>query len=593
MSDNSHSFPKDTPIKPALSKQLESVFSEMDASEIDWLRGYLNGLVPAQSQAVEPLLILYGTESGNAESLAEQTAERAQKIGIQTQIANMADLRVAALSKFKHLLLIVSTWGEGDPPETATDFYEAMMGESAPQLPHLNFSVLALGDTSYEHFCKTGKDFDARLEALGGNRLHARVDCDVDFDDAYSAWAEAALNAFAPLLKIDSRASNGTIVESSPKTAIKYSRKNPCIAPLSERIHLNGTGSAKDTLHLEFDLSDSGLSYEVGDSLAVQPKNSEALVDLLLKSASFDPESSVSIKGEDYPLKEALISELDITTLSVPFLTRYNGHAKNEKLAALLDGEDKSKIQDYIQGRDSIDLLVDFPAPNLSEQEFVELLRKLPPRLYSIASSQKAHPDSVHLTVGVVRYPSQGRTREGVCSTFLAERIDIDSSAKVFVTPNKNFKLPEDSDAPIIMVGPGTGIAPFRAFIQERKATGAQGKNWLFFGDQHFLSDFLYQAEWQAYQKEGILNKIDLAFSRDQKEKVYVQDKMKAHATELYQWLESGAYFYVCGDASRMARDVDSALHEIIRTEAGLSEAEAEEYIKQLKAEKRYLRDVY
>lgn len=594
MSDNSLSFPENTPIKPALSKQLKTVFSKMDASEIDWLRGYLNELVSTQNQTLEPLLILYGTESGNAESLAEQTAERAQKLGIRTQIANMADLKAAALAKFKHLLLIVSTWGEGDPPETATEFYEAMMGDSAPQLPELNYSVLALGDTSYEHFCKTGKDFDARLETLGGNRLHPRVDCDVDFDDAFSAWADAALDTFSPLLTRDAK---GLSTETNPipssKTAIKYSRKNPYLASLAERIHLNGTGSAKDTLHLEFDLTDSGLSYEVGDSLAVQPKNSEALVDLLLESGSFNPESSVSLKGEAFQLKEALISELDITTLSIPFLTRYNAHAKNTELTALLEGEDKSKVQEYIQGRDCIDLLVDFPAPNLSEQDFVELLRKLPPRLYSIASSQKAHPDSVHLTVGVVRYPSQGRTREGVCSTFLAERIDIDSTAKVFVTPNKNFKLPEDSDAPIIMVGPGTGIAPFRAFIQERKVTGAQGKNWLFFGDQHFLSDFLYQAEWQSYQKEGILNKIDLAFSRDQKEKVYVQDKMKAHASELYQWLESGAYFYVCGDASRMARDVDTALHEIVRSEAGLSQAEAEAYIKQLKAEKRYLRDVY
>ena len=594
MSDKTHSFPKDTPIKPALSEQLENLFSKMDASELDWLRGYLNGLIPAQSQAAEPLLILYGTESGNAESLAEQTVERAHKLGIRTQIANMADLKLTKFAQFKHLLLIVSTWGEGDPPETATDFYEAIMGDSAPQLADLNYSVLALGDTSYEHFCKTGKDFDARLETLGGKRLHPRVDCDVDFDDDYSAWADAVLKAFAPLLTSDSKgACMGTNLDPKPKAAIAYSRKNPCLAPLSERIHLNGSGSAKNTLHLEFDLSGSGLRYEVGDSLAVQPKNSEALVNLLLESASFDPECSVSIKGESHPLKEALISELDITTLSIPFLTRYNAKAENAQLTALLDRKDKSKIQDYIQGRDCIDLLQDFPAPNLSAQDFVDLLRKLPPRLYSIASSQKAHPDSVHLTVGVVRYPSQGRTREGVCSTFLAERIEIDSVAKVFVTPNKNFKLPKDSEAPIIMVGPGTGIAPFRAFIQERKAMNAQGKNWLFFGDQHFLSDFLYQAEWQTYQKEGVLNKIDLAFSRDQKEKVYVQDKMKANASELYQWLQSGAYFYVCGDASRMAKDVDTALHEIVQSEAGFSEAEAEAYIKQLKTEKRYLRDVY
>lgn len=585
-----NNFPKNTPLNPAISEKLASLFSEMQADEINWLREHLNALARKTADKASELLVLYGTESGNAESLAEQTVEKANQLGFKAKISNMADISLATLKKVDNLFVIVSTWGEGDPPESATEFYEAFMGDSAPKLDPINYSVLALGDTSYEHFCKIGKDFDTRLESLGGNRLFERQDCDVDFDDDFAAWSDGALKAFSNVLTLDS--SVGTVSKQS-KTAVKYSRKNPCQSDLSERINLNGTGSAKETMHLEFDLSETGLTYEAGDSLAVQSKNSDQLVNTLLKTIKFDPSTSISVKDETYSLGEALKSVLDITTLSIPFLTRYNAIANNQTLADLLEDEDKSNIQDYINGRDLIDVLIDYPAKELSPQSLVDLLRKLPPRLYSIASSQKAHPDSVHLTVAVVRYETHGRKREGVCSSFLADRLDLETTADVFVTPNKNFKLPENTDAPIIMVGPGTGIAPFRAFMQERKALGAKGKNWLFFGDQHFITDFLYQAEWQAYQKEGLLSKIDLAFSRDQKEKVYVQDKMLANARELYAWLESGAYFYVCGDASRMAHDVDKALHQIVQEQAGISEEAAVEYVKTLKSEKRYLRDVY
>ena len=586
----SNNFPKNTPLSSSVSEKLASLFSEMQADEINWLREHLNALAQKAADKASELLILYGTESGNAESLAEQTVEKANKLGFKAKISNMAEISLATLKKADNLLVIVSTWGEGDPPETAADFYEAFMADSAPKLDPINYSVLALGDTSYEQFCKIGKDFDARLESLGGNRLFERKDCDVDFDDDFAEWSDGALKAFSSVLTLDS---NNSSENTKTKTAVKYSRKNPCKSELSERINLNGTGSAKETMHLEFDLSGTGLTYEAGDSLAVQPKNSDDLVSTLLETTQFNPSTSVSIKDETYSLGEALKSVLDITTLSVPFLKRYNAIANNQALAGLLDNEDKSNIQNYINGRDLIDVLIDYPAKELTAQSLVDLLRKLPPRLYSIASSQKANPDSVHLTVAVVRYETHGREREGVCSTFLANRLDLDTTADVFVTPNKNFKLPENTDAPIIMVGPGTGIAPFRAFMQERKALGAKGKNWLFFGDQHFITDFLYQAEWQAYQKEGLLNKIDLAFSRDQKEKVYVQDKMLANASELYAWLESGAYFYVCGDASRMAHDVDKALHQIVQEQAGLSEEAAAEYIKKMKSEKRYLRDVY
>ncbi len=590
MSLKSHNLPLDAPFDPITAKQISSIISKMSSNEVAWLAKHLS---KTNTELLDnELIIIYGTESGNAENLAEQNSEKAKQLGFKTKVINMADITLDQFTSFENFLIIVSTWGEGDPPESATEFYNEFMSDKAPKMDNKNYSVLALGDTSYEHFCKIGKDFDLRLEKLGANRISNRVDCDVDFEDSHNEWSNKTLNKFSELLKINKNTSK-IKAELANKEPVKYTRKNPLKSSLKERINLNGFGSSKETVHLEFDLTDSNLTYEVGDSLAVQPINSDRLVDKLLGITQFSPDGHISIKEKSYSLRNALKSQLDITTLSIPFLNRYNAIANDKKLESLLNNVDKKLIQDYINGRDVLDTLTDFPTKNLNPQPFVDLLRKLPPRLYSIASSQKAYPDSVHLTVGVVRYKTHQRDREGVCSTFLADRIKIDSSADVFVTPNKNFKLPENPNSSIIMVGPGTGIAPFRAFIQERKATDSKGKNWLFFGDQHFLSDFLYQSEWQSYQKEGVLSKIDLAFSRDQKEKVYVQDKMKENAEELFRWLESGAYFYVCGDASKMAKDVDRTLHDIIKTQGSFSNEEAEDYVKKLKREKRYLRDVY
>ena len=350
---------------------------------------------------------------------------------------------------------------------------------------------------------------------------------------------------------------------------------------------------SKETVHLEFSLEGAGLEYEAGDALAVIPHNAEDVVDDFLQTTGLDPEGTVLVKEEDFTLRQALTSHLDITSLSLQVIKRYNEIAKDAKLAEMLDPANKTKLQAYIYGREIIDLIHEFPAREMSADALVGILRKLPPRLYSIASSPKAHPGEVHLTVGVVRYDAHGRQRKGVCSTYLADRIAEGDKAEVFVTTNKHFKVPADNDAPMIMVGPGTGVAPFRAFVEERKEIGAKGKNWLFFGDQHYLTDFLYQTEWQDHLADGILTKLDVAFSRDQKEKVYVQDRMRANSKELYAWLEQGASFYVCGDASRMATGVDVALHDIIEQEGGLGKDDAKAYVKQLKDDKRYLRDVY
>jgi sulfite reductase (NADPH) flavoprotein alpha-component len=596
--------PSTAPLAPEQVASLNSLLKGLQPEQLLWMEGFLSGLratsghavVASAAPAVTPeLTVLYGTESGNSESLADQTVKAAKGKGFKAKAVNMADIKPAKLKDVENLLVIVSTWGEGDPPETAVDFYKAIMSDKAPKMDNTRFSVLGLGDTSYEHFCSMGKDFDARLEALGARRVYDRVDCDVDYDDDFAKWHLRALSALEALVKpVADAASAGSPVATAPTAApIKYSRKNPYPAELLERVMLNGEGSAKETIHLEFSLEGSGLEYETGDALAVVPHNAEDVVEDFIKTTRLDPDGNVLIKESEYSLREALTSQLDITSLSLPVIKRYNEIAKDPKLEKLLDPANKAELQSYIYGREIIDLLHEFPAKEITADALVGIMRKLPPRLYSIASSPKAHPGEVHLTVGVVRYDAHNRKRKGVCSTYLAERIAEGEKADVFVTPNKHFKVPADNDTPIIMVGPGTGIAPFRAFVEERKAIGAQGKNWLFFGDQHYLTDFLYQTEWQDYLADGILTKLDVAFSRDQKEKVYVQDRMRANSKELFAWLEQGAYFYVCGDASRMATDVDTALHDIIAQEGGISKDEAAAYVKQLKDDKRYLRDVY
>lgn len=596
---NSHAFlPETAPFTPDQVQWLNEFLPNLQPDQLIWMEGFISGLragqggaapAAASAPAAAPALtVLFGSESGNAESLADQTVKTAAKAGFKAKAVSMGDIQPAKLKGVENLLVIVSTWGEGDPPENSVDFVETLMSDKAPKLEGTRFSVLGLGDTSYEHFCKMGIDIDARLEALGAQRVFDRKDCDVDFDDDYAAWSQGALAALSALA---APAAAPTAAAATATATVKYSRKNPFPAELNERVLLNGEGSAKETIHLEFNLEGSGLTYEAGDALAVIPHNATDVVDAILAATKLDGEATVTLKDGECTLRDALTRKLDATAISLPVLKRYNEIAQDAKLAALI--ADKEALKDYSWGREIIDVLTDFPAKTLTADQLAGTMRKLPPRLYSIASSPKAHPGEVHLTVGVVRYNSNGRSRKGVCSTFLADGIEEGSTVDVFVTPNKHFKVPANPDAPLIMVGPGTGIAPFRAFIEERQATGAKGKNWLIFGDQHYLTDFLYQTEWQDYLADGILTKLDVAFSRDQAEKIYVQDRIRENAKELYAWLEQGASFCVCGDATRMAHDVDQALHDVIAQEGGLSEAAAADYVKQLKAEKRYLRDVY
>lgn len=594
-------LPEHSPFSPAQRQSLDSLLAGLTPAQRFWLGGFLSaetGAVTALPAAPAgggvKLTVLYGTESGNSEKLADLTAKEAKKRGFKVTVKNMADITPADLEKVENLLVVVSTWGEGDPPETAAPFYKALMAETV-SLSNLRYSVCALGDTSYTKFCQTGKDVDARLEALGATRIFPRRDCDVDYEDPHAEWMDGALKAFGPANAGDGGAPAAVSFAGFPATpaAAAYDKKNPFRGELLERVLLNGKGSAKETWHYEISLEGSGLRYEPGDALGVVPVNAPDMVAGLLKAAKLNGGEEVPVNGGGKPLADALREDFDITALSRPVLEKLQQLTKSRKLATLLSEKSADKLKDYLWGRWIADAVKDFAPKGLNAGDLVSLLRKLPPRLYSISSSPLAHPDEVHLTVAAVRYQAHGLDRKGVASTYLADLVRKGDTVPVYVNENKNFRLPASQDTPIIMVGPGTGVAPFRAFVEHRAALGAPGKSWLFFGDQRYTYDFLYQIEWQEHLANGALTKLDVAFSRDQPEKVYVQHRMLERAKELYEWLQDGAHFYVCGDASRMAHDVHEALLTVIERQSGKNREFAEAYVEDLKKNRRYQRDVY
>jgi sulfite reductase (NADPH) flavoprotein alpha-component len=587
-------LPEHAPFTTDQRRALDSLLLGLDPVQRGWLSGFLAAGAPVASAAVPSkvsagkLTVLYGTESGNSESLADRTVKEAKKRGFQAVMKNMSEVSPSDLAKAANLLVIVSTWGDGEPPETAISFYKEFM-TSELALSGVRFSICALGDTSYEKFCQTGKDLDARFEALGAVRVSARQDCDVDYEDSYTGWLESSLSALAP-----ASAAPVSFVAPAALPTVEYGKKNPFSAETVDRVLLNGEGSAKETLHLEFSLDGSGLSYEPGDALAVVPVNAPDVIKAIIEAAKLTGTEEVEVKNVGRKLlADALREDYDITAISRAVLTKLAEAADSALLRELLGEGAKERLKEYNQGREIIDAIVDFAPKGLSAGALTGIFRKLPPRLYSIASSPLAHADEVHLTVAAVRYDSHGRSRKGVCSTYMADLVKAGDPVQVFVQPNKNFRLPADGSTPIIMVGPGTGVAPFRAFVEHRAALGSSGKNWLFFGDQHYTYDFLYQLEWQDFLKDGVLTRLDVAFSRDQPEKVYVQDRMIQQAKELYQWLEEGAHFYVCGDANRMAYDVHEALISVVENQAAISREAAEAYVEDLKKSKRYQRDVY
>jgi len=565
-----------------------------------WLAGFLAGVQsaramtdkqsvgkPEQAGLSAPVVnILYGTQTGNAEALAMDAASAATSRGFKPVVQGLDDVSMEAFAVMKSVIITIATYGEGEMPDNAGLFWEALTNSDMPKLPEMQFGVLALGDTGYDEFCQAGKLIDMRLEQLGAVRLVDRLDCDVDYEDIAEEW----INKTIPLTS--DAAPQKSVVEAPVKVEKSaWNRKNPYPATLSVNQLLSGSNSDKEIRHYEFDLADSGITYEAGDALNVMPINDPLLVEALLSRLSV--EADLMIDGQDQPVGDLLTHKYEISTPSRNMIALIEERAEDEMLTHVVKHGDKETLADFLWGKDTLDLLNINPQVSFGIDEFIKLLKPLQHRAYSISSSPKAHPNSVHLTVASVRWRSEDRDHCGVCSTFLADRVETKSKAGIFVSPNKAFRVPANDDAPVIMVGPGTGVAPFRAFLEERQARQAAGKNWLFFGDQTKADDFIYQQQLTEMYDSGLLARFDTAFSRDQKDKVYVQHKMVEHGEELFKWLQTGAYFYVCGDATRMAKDVDKALADIVANQGAMSSDKATEYVNNLKREKRYLRDVY
>ncbi len=592
-----------SPLNDAQLNQLQQTVTQLNAQQLAWVSGYFWGLsqsnalsVPhisagqTASAASGKLTIIFASQTGNAKGVAQALLKEAQAAGIQAQLFDASDYKGKDLAKETHVIFVASTNGEGEAPDNALALHEFLKSKKAPKLPNLKYGVLGLGDSSYQFFCQTGKDFDQFLENLGAQRLVERLDADVDYQAAATEWRKQVLSILKDELTGAAAVTSVATFAVSQTAESRYSKEQPYTASLSTSQKITGRDSGKDVRHIEIDLADSGITYQPGDALGVWYENRPQLVNALLDSVGLSGHEEVQVDGEALSLYSALTHHYEITAANPQLVAQFAELAQSEKLTSL--AQDKEALREYATRTQVIDVLREEKVL-LSASQLLSLLRRLTPRLYSIASSQSEVGEEVHLTVGVVEYEYKGEQRLGGASSFLAHQLEEGAPVKVFVEQNNNFKLPSDDNAPLIMVGPGTGIAPFRSFIQERENRGAAGKNWLLFGDRTFTQDFLYQVEWQKYLKSGVLNRLDVAFSRDQHEKVYVQHRLLEQAELVWQWLQEGAYFYLCGDASRMAKDVHQALITVVEQQGGLNREQAEEYVSELRKAKRYQRDVY
>ncbi len=588
-------LPKNAPFSPEEIELLNKVVSRSTPQQRSWLAGFFAGFEAAQGGSAQPvaaakprapLTILYATEGGNCESLALKAKKLAQKHGLDAKVFDMADADMALLAKAKNVIVYAATWGEGDPPERAADFYKALMSDAAPKLDGVRFAVLALGDTAYAQFCAVGKAIDARLEALGASRVADRQDLDLDFSKAAAEWSEGALAKLAPA--DTGAAAGGTVVHvdfsgggtDADADEPVFTADNPLEAEIATLINLNGTGSTRETWHIELGLTDPRFSYQPGDAIGLVPENDPRLVDDLLRAAGLQSDAALLLKIQ---------KGYDVTTLSRVAVENYAKLTGRSDVKALLDGDNYAK---FAADRQLVDLFETYPE-KLNAQQLIGLLRPLPGRLYSVASSPKAHQGEAHLLIGAVRWASHGRNRSGVASGYVADRRKVGDTARIYVKPNRHFRIPTDGARPMIMIGAGTGVAPYRGFIEERIETGATGKSWLVFGERNFTNDFLYQLEWQDHLAAGALSRIDLAFSRDQPEKIYVQHRLWEHRAELIKWIEEGAHIYLCGDEKGMAKDVDATLAKILAEPLKGDEEAGRAKLKELSKSGRYQRDVY
>ncbi|HET7102756.1 MAG TPA: sulfite reductase subunit alpha [Terracidiphilus sp.] len=565
-----------------------------------WLNGYVAGLfshAPADAAPSLRVALLYGSQTGTAEGLARKLAKELKSAGHESILASLEGYVPATLAAEKYAVFIVSTYGEGEAPDSAQSFYQQLCVEHFPLLGELSYAVMALGDSHYEHFCRFGKELDAKLSALGGTRIMDRVDCDTDVDAPYAAWKRTLgikLHALTSLQDEPRPAEAPVGATVTPQDTVQaHSRDNPYLSRLHEKRALTHPSSSKLTLHLNFAIEGSHIHYEAGDACGVLPQNSPELVDSVLSLLPFTGEEAVEIATGSVTLRDALLHHLGVTRLTRRTLTSYAAMGRCEQLSTLLKPERQAELDEYLNGRDLVDLLSMCPGVLQSPSDLVKLLPRLAPRLYSISSSPAAHSGHIHTTVSVVRYHAHNRDRNGVCSTLFADRVKVGERLPLYIQPNKKFRLPRNPDAPVIMIGPGTGVAPFRGFLHERRATGATGRNWLFFGARSAATDFLYREELEAMRADGHLTRLDTAFSRDQQQKIYVQDLMRQNASQLWRWLDDGAHLYVCGDGAHMAKDVNRTLQAIIAQEGGMNESAAESWVQSLKEGHRYQRDVY
>ncbi|PKF77337.1 assimilatory sulfite reductase (NADPH) flavoprotein subunit [Vibrio sp. vnigr-6D03] len=597
-----------SPLNDQQIGQLQQAISELSPQQLAWVSGYFWGISQNQpagaaapinqaaaAVAAKPagkLSIIFASQTGNAKGVAEALKEEAQAEGIAVELFDASDYKGKNLAKETHVIVVASTNGEGEAPDNAMELHEFLQSKKAPKLPNLQYAVIGLGDSSYEFFCQTAKDFDEYLSKLGATSFIDRLDCDVDYEAPAAEWRKAALEKAKDMLSSGNEAEVVQLHAGGQPAAAhsQYTKQKPYTATLLTSQKITGRDSGKDVRHIEIDLDESGMTYQPGDALGVWYENSAELVDAILAKVGLSGIETIEVDGESLSIRTALISKYEVTTSNPQLVTKFaelSGSKKLEKLVA-----DKDKLREYAGNTQVIDVLGE-KKTKLSAEELVGILRRLTPRLYSIASAQSEVDEEVHLTVGVVEYGVGEETRYGGASSFLSHRLEEGGEVKVFIENNNNFKLPQDDNTPVIMIGPGTGIAPFRSFVQERDNRDAEGKNWLLFGDRTFTQDFLYQVEWQKYLKSGLLTQLDVAFSRDQQEKVYVQHRILEHAEQMWQWIQDGAYIYVCGDATRMAKDVNDALVSVAKEHGGLSQEKAEEFINDLRKAKRYQRDVY